>query len=197
MPAVIVSMQKSNNELIGAIVVYFAKRSRDWNRGLGCQETMGADNRHWVNGDALAIRRGWEGTSSGNNISSNISILSTTLLTYLLRTRVMTNLASQRRVTTDRLVEQHCDEIVATKQRYLFVPAPNHNVLFLCPAQLHIRSRKKPFRDLPCSSIALVHAIPGFQVAVTENTVSPFHASLLAHYDIICRDKTQVQVPTE
>lgn len=41
MPAVIVSMQKSNNELIGAIVVYFAKKSRDWSRRIDCQETMG------------------------------------------------------------------------------------------------------------------------------------------------------------
>ena len=41
MTAIIVMVQKSNNELIGAIVVYFAKRSRDWSRGLGYQEAMG------------------------------------------------------------------------------------------------------------------------------------------------------------
>lgn len=67
MPAVIVSMQKSNNELIRAIVVYFTKRSRDWSRGLGCQETMGLVIDTVNMGDALAIRRGCEGTSSGKH----------------------------------------------------------------------------------------------------------------------------------
>jgi hypothetical protein len=38
------------------------------------------------------------------------------------------NLASQRRETIGRFLEQRYDAIVATKQRYLFVSAPNHNV---------------------------------------------------------------------
>jgi hypothetical protein len=58
MLAVIVSMQKSNNELIGAIVVYFAKKSRDWSRGLGCQENNGADNRHCEYGGCIGDKAG-------------------------------------------------------------------------------------------------------------------------------------------
>jgi hypothetical protein len=41
MTAVIVITQKRNDEVVGAIVVYFVKMSRDWNRGPGCQETNG------------------------------------------------------------------------------------------------------------------------------------------------------------
>src|SRR4051794_2502283 len=61
MMAVIVSMQKSNIELIGAIMAYFAKVQETGAVILVVSRDNGAENRNCEYGKHLAIRRGWEG----------------------------------------------------------------------------------------------------------------------------------------
>jgi hypothetical protein len=132
MTAVIVIMEKSDNELIGAIVVCFAKLSRGWSRGPDCQETMRLIIDTVNMAMPLAIRRGWEGRHR-ETFRLTSRFFPQLCYHYV---QVMTNFLA-RPATVDRFLEQHYYAIVTIKT----CPSPNHNVPSLCHAQPHVRGR--------------------------------------------------------